>query len=56
METDIARKEMYTNRICKQDHLKRKYYTGCPRKNGALACYYSRANAPFFLGHLVYVV
>ena len=27
--------------------------TGCPRKNGALACCYNGANAPFFLGHPV---
>ena len=30
--------------------------TGCPRKNGALACCYSVANAPFFLGHPVLLV
>ena len=27
--------------------------TRCPEKNGALACCYSRANAPLFVGHLV---
>ena len=26
--------------------------TRCPKKNGALACCYSRANALFFVGHL----
>ena len=29
--------------------------TRCPQKNGALACCYSRANAPFLLGHLVHL-
>ena len=39
--------------IFQQPNTEQSLLTGCPRKNGALACCYSRANAPFFLGHPV---